>query len=95
MFARRNVHKALKGFDENLEFGEDAEFAKRAKQAGYNFGLLRVCGKIGFSMRKAEKSLLDELKWLAMNVYFTTGRRFNHEFRRGEKLIVSYWENNQ
>ena len=94
MFARRKVHEAIGGFDETLEFGEDNEYAKRAKKAGYKFGILRYCGKVGFNMRKAEESFLKELKWLGINFYFTTGRRFGHEFVR-DKSVVRYWDKNQ
>ncbi|MEX2017025.1 MAG: glycosyltransferase, partial [Candidatus Pacearchaeota archaeon] len=91
MFAKRRVHEAIRGFDESLEFGEDSEYAKRTKRKGYNFGLVKSAGPVGFNVRRAEGSFLNELKWLLKNVYFTTGRRLGHEFIRG-KSWVKYWE---
>ena len=35
MFAKRKVHEAVK-FNETLEFGEDSDYAKRARGAGFN-----------------------------------------------------------
>ena len=86
MFARKNVHEAIGGFDETIQFGEDCEYAKRAKRAGYKFGILKIPGKIGFNMRRFEKK---EFTTLLRNVYFNIGRAFGHEFRRDS--LVKYW----
>ena len=93
MVARKHVHEALtpKGFREDLEFAEDAEYAKRAKAAGFRFGVLKDCKPVGFSMRKLESSPLAEIVWLFKNTYFNAGRALGHEFVRG-KSIIPYWE---
>ena len=88
MFARKEVHEAIDGFDETIEFGEDDEYAKRAVERGYRFGILETPGKIGFNMRRFEE---NELKILLKNVYFNVGRRLGHEFRRG-KSKIKYWK---
>lgn len=90
MFAKRYVNEKIKGFREELEFAEDAEYAKRAKAAGFNFGILRECGKVGFSMRKLESGPLSEIKFLFVNTYFNAGRALGHEFIRG-KTKIKYW----
>jgi len=88
IFARGWVHKLISGFDETLEFGEDCDYAKRAKRAGAKFGILETCGAIGMNMRKFEE---NELRMLLKNVYYNAGRFFGHEFKRG-KTLIKYWK---
>jgi glycosyltransferase involved in cell wall biosynthesis len=54
MFARRATHEAIGGFDEDVVFAEDHDYARRAKKAGYVFGILRS-HKIPVSVRRMEK----------------------------------------
>lgn len=86
IFARKKVHNIIGGFDETIEFGEDSEYAKRAKEAGYNFGILESCGKVGMNMRRFEEK---EIGTLLKNVYFNAGRALGHEFRG--KSRIKYW----
>jgi len=53
-FIRREVHEKLHGFDEAINFAEDHEYARRARQAGFQFGILRS-HKFIFSMRRYQK----------------------------------------
>ena len=86
MFARKEIHEKIGGFNENIEFGEDSEYAKRAKNMGYNFGILKSCGKTWFSIRRFEK---NEIKILLKTVYFNAGSALGHEFRKDG--AVRYW----
>lgn len=89
MFARKGSHDLIGGFDQNLEFGEENEYARRAKTAGAKFGILKLCGKVGYNMRRFEE---HELKMLFKNVYFVTKQRVGKESRRKEKAKIKYWE---
>lgn len=88
IFTKRKVHETIGGFDEELEFGEDSNYAKRAKKAGYKFGILESCGKVGMNMRRFEEK---EFKTLLKNFYFNVGRAMGHEFRINNTNI-KYWE---
>ncbi len=87
IFAKKEIHDKIGGFDKTIEFGEENEYAGRAKNAGANFGILKTCGKIGFNTRRFEK---NEVETLAKNLYFLAGQKLGHEFRRG-KSIIGYW----
>jgi len=87
IFARRGIHGIIDGFDETLEFGEESDYAKRAKKEGAKFGILKSCGKIGVNMRRFEE---HEFKTLFKNVYYNAGKLFGHEFRRNQSKI-KYW----
>jgi glycosyltransferase involved in cell wall biosynthesis len=86
IFVKRKVHETIGGFDEELEFGEDSNYAKRAKKAGYNFGILQSCGKVGMNMRRFEEK---EFKTLLKNFYFNAVRTFGHEFKKDSR--IKYW----
>ena len=86
MFVRNLVHRAIGGFDETIEFGEDSEYAKRVKRAGGSFGILKTAGRVGHSMRRFEER---EINALLKNIYFNAGRSLGHEFRK-DKSLISY-----
>ncbi len=41
IFAKRSVHEAIGGFDEEIVFAEDMEYVQRAYKLGYHFAVLR------------------------------------------------------
>lgn len=88
IFTRKSAYQLLGGFDESLEFGEDSDYAKRAKKAGIKFGILESCGKIGVNMRRFDEA---EVKTVLKNLYYNAGRAIGHEFKRG-KSIIPYWK---
>lgn len=81
MFARKRVHEKMGGFDETLEFGEDSDYAQRAVEMGYKFGILETPGGVLISPRKFEEGGIGAL---LKNGYFLVGMLLGHEFRRGE-----------
>ncbi len=83
MFATREIHEKIGGFDEELIFGEDSEYAVRAKKSGANFGILKKSGNILISPRRFQQ---EGLKLAAKYVYFNVGRFFGHEFRKNSKV---------
>ncbi len=54
MFATRDAHRAIGGFDEEVVFAEDHDYVRRAKKAGFAFGILRK-HKIPVSVRRLDK----------------------------------------
>lgn len=54
IFARRQVHSAVKGFDEGVVFAEDHDYVQRAHKIGHPFGILRS-HPIAVSVRRLEK----------------------------------------
>jgi glycosyltransferase involved in cell wall biosynthesis len=52
MFVKKELHQKIGGFDEQIVFCEDHEFAGRAVRNGANFGFLHV--KIGLNTRRQE-----------------------------------------
>lgn len=54
MFARRSLHQYLNGFDEEVVFAEDHDYAQRAKKEGFRLGILRA-HPIAVSVRRLEK----------------------------------------
>lgn len=54
MFAMRDAHAKLGGFDESVVFAEDQDYVMRAKRAGLSFGIMR--GEIvTVSVRRLDK----------------------------------------
>ena len=84
MFIRKKIHDWIGCFDEEIIFGEDSEYAPRAKKYGARFGVLRETPKILDSPRR----LQDEgLKLTAKYIYFNTGRfLLGHEFRKNSRI---------
>jgi glycosyltransferase involved in cell wall biosynthesis len=54
LFARRQAHNGISGFDEEVVFAEDHDYVRRAKKAGFRFGVLRKT-RIDVSIRRLEK----------------------------------------
>ncbi|MCR4278943.1 MAG: glycosyltransferase [bacterium] len=54
IFIRRDVHRKISGFDEDVTFAEDHDYVQRAVKSGYRFGILRCCPVI-VSVRRLEK----------------------------------------
>ncbi len=44
-FVKTDVFNALKGFNENMSFGEDEDFGERAVKAGFKYGLINKSHK--------------------------------------------------
>ena len=85
IFARRDVHQAIGGFDESLKMAEDHDYVRRALQYG-ELGLLSSV-RIPVSMRRLEKEGLIglALKYLWCEMYALAGKPirsmpFDYEF---------------
>ncbi len=85
IFADREIHQQLGGFDETLKMSEDHDYARRAAQQG-EFGVLTSI-QIPVSMRRLEKEGLTglALKYLWCEMYALAGKPirsipFEYEF---------------
>lgn len=85
IFARRETHQAIHGFDETLKMSEDHDYVRRASRLG-RFGLLGST-RIPVSMRRLEKEGVVglALKYLWCEMYALAGRPirsmpFEYEF---------------
>ncbi len=85
IFARREIHQALGGFDESLKMSEDHDYVRRALRYG-EFGFLSDV-RIPVSMRRLEKEGLAQLalKYLWCEMYALAGKPmrslpFEYEF---------------
>jgi glycosyltransferase involved in cell wall biosynthesis len=74
MFVKKEVFSETKGFDNNLVFGEDSEYACRAVREGYKFGILK--NKILIDTRRFEKETSLPLKYLYLNLLRLFGKEF-------------------
>jgi len=54
MFVNKNVHEKIDGFNEELIFAEDSDYAGRAVKNGYKFGILKSV-KVKISPRRFEE----------------------------------------
>lgn len=54
LFSRKEVHRAVEGFDEEVVFAEDHDYVRRAKKIGFKFGIMRK-QRIIISVRRLEK----------------------------------------
>lgn len=54
IFARRQAHGKINGFDEQVVFAEDHDYVQRAMREGFKFGVLRSY-PIAVSVRRLEK----------------------------------------
>lgn len=81
MFAKRETHRRIRGFDENLAFAEDSDYANRAFKKGLRFGILKS-KRVLLSMRRFEKEgrIFLTLKYAILNL-----RRFGGEIKNGVK----------
>ncbi len=71
IFVRREVHRAIDGFDESVRLGEDHDYVRRAARHG-RFGVLRSV-RIPVSMRRLEE---DSRVRLALNYVWTEAHAF-------------------
>jgi len=85
IFARRDVHQIIGGFDETLKMSEDHDYVRRASRHG-EFGLL-TSARIPVSMRRLEKEGIVglALKYLWCEMYALAGKPihsmpFEYEF---------------
>lgn len=85
IFARREVHEHIAGFDETLKMSEDHDYVRRASKHG-KFGLL-TGARIPVSMRRLEKEGIVglALKYLWCEMYALAGKPirsmpFEYEF---------------
>jgi len=72
IFARKSVHEAIKGFDEEIKFAEDHDYVNRASKVA-KFGILKTY-KIPVSVRRFERDgrLNVAMKYLLSEVYLRT-----------------------
>ncbi len=85
ILARREIHRAIGGFDETLKLSEDHDYVRRASQVG-EFGVLTSL-RIPVSMRRLEKEGMPRLalKYLWCEMYALAGKPvhsipFEYEF---------------
>jgi glycosyltransferase involved in cell wall biosynthesis len=94
MFVKKQVHEDICGFDEKLIFAEDSEYAVRAVQSGYKFGILKTA-KVKISPRRFEdkKSIKLAIIYLLLNLTRLLGfeHRKNSFFRKC--LLNTYGKN--
>jgi len=55
IFATKEAHEAINGFDEDVKFAEDMDYVQRAARAGFKFAILRNVPAIPTSTRRFEK----------------------------------------
>lgn len=68
MFVTRRAHETIRGFDEDVEFAEDHDYAQRAKRAGLQYGILRKPSAVRTSVRRFHK----DGRWLVAARYVWT-----------------------
>jgi glycosyltransferase involved in cell wall biosynthesis len=73
LFAKRSVHEAINGFDEQVVFAEDHDYARRADKMGFRFGILRG-PKIPVSTRRLHKEgrVHTAVKYIYTELYMVT-----------------------
>ncbi|MFA6603437.1 MAG: glycosyltransferase [Patescibacteria group bacterium] len=90
IFARKDVHEKLKGFDEEIRFAEDHDYVNRASKIS-KFGILKTY-EIPVSVRRFERDgrLNIAVKYLLSEVYLRTKGNikddtFNYTFGHSTK----------
>ena len=87
MFAKKEIHEKINGFDESIIFGEDSEYSKRASKIG-KFRILKKPGKVLLSPRRfQEENSTLALKYVLLNI----SRFLGHEFKK-EKSKIKYFK---
>lgn len=73
IFVRRPVHEGIKGFDEEVVFAEDHDYARRAVKQGKRHGILRS-HPIAVSVRRLEKDgrLSIAIKYIYAELHMMT-----------------------
>ena len=82
MISNKETHKKIGGF-ENLEFGEDSEYSKKAIKKGFKFKLLETPGKVFVSIRRFKEK--GFLRMLILYLYFNARVLMGHKFIIQEK----------
>lgn len=79
LFANRAMHESIRGFDEDVVFAEDMDYVRRAKKAGFAFGILRG-QKIPVSVRRLVKEGRTRLaiKYVFSEVYMLAKGPIKH-----------------
>jgi glycosyltransferase involved in cell wall biosynthesis len=92
IFTKRDVHKQINGFDENIKLAEDHDYAARASKCG-KFGILKSA-PLSVSVRRFERDGRFSIacKYFLCEIYTITGRRvrsnlFNYTFGYSDKDI--------
>jgi len=74
MFAMRQAHEKIRGFDETVTFAEDHDYAQRAKRARLRFGLLNTPLPVKTDVRRFEKDgrlrILLVYTWTELRMMF-------------------------
>ncbi len=94
MFAKRDVHDAIKTYNKEgfrpLEFGEDSKYAQDAVALDYSFGILESPGMIYISPRRFVKEGLGSV--ISKNLRFIRLRERGIEVLRSEREKKGkYW----
>jgi len=85
MFSKKTIHERIGGFDETLIFGEDSEYAVRARRIG-RFGILERTARVALSPRRFQADGLSlAVKYSCFNIARLLGREFRKQGR-----LVSY-----
>ncbi len=73
ILVRREAHRGINGFDEDVVLAEDHDYVQRASKMGFKFGLLRSY-PIAVSVRRLEKTgrLALALKYVYAEMYMLT-----------------------
>ena len=66
IYVKKEVFNKVKGFDNNFNYGEDANFVKRVAKSGYKFKVLRK-PPIYFSVRRLNEE--GRIKFFAKSIY--------------------------
>lgn len=79
LFATRAAHEKIRGFDEDVVFAEDHDYVRRAKKAGFRFGILRK-HKIPVSTRRMKKEgrVTLTVKYVFGELYMITRGSIKH-----------------
>jgi hypothetical protein len=79
MLARRDLHERIGGFDEEISFCEDHDYARRAKETG-RFGFL-TSTKIPVSIRRLDRDgrLNIVIKYLLAEVHLAVLGPIRHD----------------
>ncbi len=92
LMTSRAAHEAIHGFDERVVFAEDHDYARRAKKAGFKFGILYK-QKVPVSVRRLQKDgrLNLAVKYIFTECYMLTRGPLKAETRMGQKYLTN-WE---
>ncbi len=79
LLVRREAHEKNHGFDEEVVFAEDHDYVRRAKHAGFAFGILRK-HKIDVSLRRLHKDgrMHTAVKYVFAEIRMLTVGPFKH-----------------